>query len=441
MRIATAVRVCASLTLTFLTCAAALAKGEVFSSENIPLPEHPRPDFQRQQWLNLNGPWQFRFDAKDAGRKKQWFGAEVEFPETIMVPFPWGSKLSGVEDKADIGWYRRTVSIPESFRGRRVFLVIGACDWRTTAWLDGNLLGDHQAGYTPFEFDITPHVKQGGSHRLVLRVDDTPHKFKLEGKQGYGRAAGIWQTVYLEARPETAFETIHFTPDIDSEKVSVAATLDKPAPADMKLSLHFKSQDLANPVIVRTVQKGDTEVRFDVAIPQPHLWSLEDPYLYEIEAALQGPGDAQDRVSTYFGMRKVSVVNLPGADFPYIALNDKPIYLQLALDQAYHPEGYYTFPSDEFMRDEILRSRRIGLNGQRIHIKVEVPRKLYWADRLGVLIMADVPNSWGPPDAAAKKHITLRLEVDDAFPGGLAIYGERFGRYPLDPTIAFVLKN
>jgi hypothetical protein len=108
-------------------------------------------------------------------------------------------------------------------------------------------------------------------------------------------------------------------------------------------------------------------------------------------------------------MRKISVVNLPGTDFAYIALNDKPVYLQLALDQAYHPDGYYTFPSDDFMRDEILRSRRIGLNGQRIHIKVEVPRKLYWADRLGVLIMADVPNSWGPPDAKMRQEIGGRL--------------------------------
>ncbi|MHC4582250.1 MAG: glycoside hydrolase family 2 protein, partial [Planctomycetota bacterium] len=245
--------------------------------------------------------------------------------------------------------------------------------------------------------------------RLVLRVDDTPREFKLEGKQGYGRAAGIWQTVYLEARPEVAFETVHFTPDVDNEKVSVEATLDKRAPADMKLHLQFKSQDLANPNIAQTIHRGQRQLRFDVAISEPHLWSLDDPYLYEVDLALQGPGKVRDIVSAYFGMRKVSVVNLPGTDFPYIALNDRPVYLQMALDQAYHPEGYYTFPSDDFMRDEILRSRRIGLNGQRIHIKVEVPRKLYWADRLGVLIMADVPNSWGPPDAKARQETETAL--------------------------------
>jgi hypothetical protein len=326
-----------------------------------------------------------------------------------MVPFPWGSKLSGIEDKADISWYARSITVPESLLGQRVFLIIGACDWHTTAWLDGNPLGDYQGGYTPFEFDLTPHLKKGKTHRLVLRVDDTPHKFKLEGKQGYGRAAGIWQTVYLESRPSVALETIHFTPDIDNRKVSVKAIFDKAAPADMSLKLQFKPHDLTNPDITQTVRKGKREIEFDVRIEKQRLWSLEDPYLYEVEAVLLGPGEIEDHVSTYFGMRKVSVVKLPGTDFPYIALNDKPVYMQLALDQAYHPDGYYTFPSDEFMRDEILRSRRIGLNGQRIHIKVEVPRKLYWADRLGVLIMADVPNSWGPPDTKMRQETETAL--------------------------------
>jgi beta-galactosidase/beta-glucuronidase len=398
-----------SLVLVLLIWSGNLVLGETFSSENIPLSEHPRPDFQRQQWLNLNGPWQFRFDKENVGQKQQWFKTGTDFPETIMVPFPWGSKLSGIEDKADIGWYARSINVPESWLGQRVFLVIGACDWHTTAWLDGNLLGDYQGGYTPFEFDLTAHLKKGKTHRLVLRVDDTPHKFKLEGKQGYGRAAGIWQTVYLESRPSVALDTIHFTPDIDSRKVSVRTILDKPAPADMNFKLQFKPHDLTNPNIIQTIRKGSRDIEFKVNIEKQRLWSLEDPYLYEVEAVLLGPGENEDRVSTYFGMRKLSVVKLPGTDFPYIALNDKPIYLQLALDQAYHPEGYYTFPSDEFMRDEILRSRRIGLNGQRIHIKVEVPRKLYWADKLGVLIMADVPNSWGPPDAKMRQETETAL--------------------------------
>jgi hypothetical protein len=404
-------KMCISLVLLVLICDVNSLWGEAFSSENIPLPEHPRPDFQRQQWLNLNGPWQFRFDKDNVGQEEQWFKAGTDFPDTIMVPFPWGSKLSGVEDKADIGWYCRSINVPESWPAQRVFLVIGASDWHTTAWLDGNLLGDYQGGYTPFEFDLTPYLKKGETQRLVLRVDDTPHQFKLEGKQGYGRAAGIWQTVYLESRPSVALETIHFTPDIDDRKVTVSVFLNKPAQTDMIFKLKFQPHDLADPNISRIVRKGTRALDFEVSIEKQRLWSLEDPYLYQVEAVLIEPDEGEDHVSTYFGMRKVSIANLPGTDFPYIALNGKPIYLQLTLDQSYHPDGFYTFPSDEFMRDEILRSRRIGLNGNRIHIKVEVPRKLYWADRLGVLIMADVPNSWGPPDK------DMRQETETALRG------------------------
>src|SRR5690606_37861246 len=164
------------------------------------------------------------------------------------------------------------------------------------------------------------------------------------------------------------------------------------------------------------VAAGATEVSFSVPVPDARLWSLEDPYLYQLTARLEpGGSDAvADEVRSYFGMREISVVNLPGTDIPYIALNGEPIYLQLALDQAYHPEGYYTFPTDEFVRDEVLRSRQIGLNGLRVHIKVPLTRKLYWADRLGMLIMLDRPNSWGEPDADARTEpeATLRAMVE-----------------------------
>ncbi|MBN2316818.1 MAG: hypothetical protein JXM79_23015 [Sedimentisphaerales bacterium] len=379
------------------------------ANSDIPLAEHPRPDFQRQHWVNLNGQWAFQFDKNNEGLEKQWYEGAVPFAKTITVPFPWGSTLSGVKDEGDISWYMRDIQVPDSWRGQRVFLVVGACDWHTTAWLDGQSLGKHQGGYTPFEFDLTEHVTFGQKHPLVLRVDDTPHKFKLEGKQGYGRAAGIWQTVYLEARPQAALETVHFTPDIDNEKVGVKVVLDQPAPSDMEFRLEFKADEHRERNVSKAVKKGQQEIVFDVALPSPHLWSLEDPYLYEVKAVLDNSDQTDDIVQTYFGMRKISVGTLPSTDFPYVMLNNKPIYLELTLDQAYHPEGFYTFPSDVFMRDEILRTRQIGLNGQRIHIKVEVPRKLYWADKLGVLIMADVPNSWGPPDADMRRETEYAL--------------------------------
>ena len=162
---------------------------------SIPLAEHPRPDFERQEWLNLNGPWQFQLDAQNAGETKGWFQSGPPAPRPILVPFPWGSPLSGVPDSATppIGWYARTIDVPAAWTagGRRVFLVIGAADWRTTAWLDGQQLGTHDGGYIPFEFELTKHLQSGKQQLLVLRIDDAPRAFKLEGKQGYGNARGI----------------------------------------------------------------------------------------------------------------------------------------------------------------------------------------------------------------------------------------------------------
>lgn len=373
----------------------------------IPLPEHPRPDFERVEWVNLNGTWQLAFDSLNVGQEQAWFREALSSTQPILVPFPWGSPLSGVTDEADIAWYERTIEIPADWDGRRIFLVIGASDWHTTAWVDGHELGVHQGGYTPFEFELTPHVEPGQSYRLVLRVDDTPHPFKLEGKQGYGPARGIWQTPYLEARGSVPVETVHFTPDIDNELVKVNVKLLEEAPEDLTLSLQFETGNV--PDVTQQVPRGSDSLTFDVPIPDPHLWSLDDPFLYFVTVQISGDNMSEDAVDTYFGMRKVSVVNLPGTDIPYIAINDEPVYLQLALDQAYHPEGFYTFPSDEFTRNEVLRSKQIGLNGLRVHIKVPLTRKLFWADRLGLLIMADVPNFWGEPTPEARQESEYAL--------------------------------
>jgi hypothetical protein len=376
-------------------------------SDSIPLPEHPRPDFARDRWQNLNGTWQFQSDVQNAGESHGWHRTGLPSPRRILVPFPWGSPLSGVSDTAEIGWYARMLEVPAAWRGRRVFLVIGASDWHTTAWLDGQALGTHQGGYTPFAFELTPHVKAGQAQRLVIRVDDAPRTFKLEGKQGYGNARGIWQTPYLEARGDAPLQVVHFSPDIRKRLVRVDARLREKAPDNLTLTLRFKNANV--PAVTRRVAKGADLVTFEVRLPNHRLWSLEDPFLYEVEVRLDGKGVAEDVVATYFGMREIAVVNLPGTDYPYVALNGTPVYLQLALDQAYHPEGYYTFPSDSSVRDEIQRAKQIGLNGLREHVKVESPRKLYWADRLGMLIMADVPNAWGEPGPAMRRETEYAL--------------------------------
>ena len=374
----------------------------------MPLPEHPRPDWMRRDWLNLNGSWRFAFDAADGGVKGRFFAADdATFPLSINVPFGWGSPASGVRNGADIGWYRRDVTVPAAWKGKRVFLVVGAADHDTDCWLGDVKVGSHSGGYTPFEMELTDLVDWGKPQKLTMRVWDVPAKdvhgdWRLYGKQGYGNVRGIWQTVYLEARGDQYIDSIRFLPDVENGSVTAEIQLDTPAKRELELEMSFKEEDRANPAVV-AFAPGQMSVRQKIPLRNVKLWNLESPYLYEVTARLGGAkqeGGSIDAVSTYFGMRQVSVVKLPGTDVPYVALNGKPIYLQLTLDQSYNPSGYYTFPTDEEMKNEILISKKLALSGNRIHIKAEVPRKLYWADKLGLLIMADVPCAWGPASEA-----------------------------------------
>ena len=371
-----------------LMVVAALLAGCSFAAE-IPLPEHPRPDWERAAWLNLNGEWDFGFEAGKYDRK-------------ILVPFGWGSRLSGVKDEGDTGHYRRSVTVPAEWKGRRVFLVIGAADYATTCSIDGERLGKHSGGYVPFEFELTEFVRWGEEQTLEFEIWDPSFKVAskghyLFGKQGYGNVRGIWQTVYLEARGGDYIDSARFRPSLGDGALYVEANLGAPAKADMTLSLILagKRHDLP-------VKAGRMTVSGVVKMEEPHLWTPEDPYLYEVELALRGGdgrGEEIDGVKSYFGFREIGTGRNPNGD-SYVTLNGKPIYLQLCLDQSYHPEGYYTFPSDEFIKNEMMLSKQLALTGHRVHIKVEVPRKLYWADKLGLLIQADVPNAWGDPDEA-----------------------------------------
>lgn len=363
----------------------------------VPLPEHPRPDWERREWVNLNGEWDFAFGAD-----------QTNFTRKITVPFGWGTPLSGVADGADEtrGTYRRRIEVPAAWKGRRVFLVVGASDWETKATFDGAYLGCHRGGYVPFEFELTTFVRWGEGQDLVLSVLDdigagaggVRRDGRLYGKQGYGDVRGVWQTVYLEARGENYLDYAHFLPDLARGGVTLKAGLALPVRAKdgATLTVRFRRADRAEDAAL-VFARGEMEKALFIPLEKARLWDLDDPYLYEVEVALR-EGGSEDRVATYFGMRSVGVGKMPGTDVPYVTLNGKPRYLRLCLDQSYHPTGFYTFPSDAFMRGEIELTKGLGLDGNRIHIKAEVPRKLYWADRLGCLVMADVPNAWGWPD-------------------------------------------
>lgn len=388
-------------------------------SVGIPLPEHPRPDFHRDVWVNLNGQWDFSLDPDETGENDGWFNDTSSFDRKITVPFSWAAPLSGIgEWRVDVGWYARKLEIPEdgAWKSKRIFIVIGASDFGTKLWLNGEFVGEHEGGYTPFEFDLTDDIDRTGTNRLVIRVEDKRVRGRQTGKQGYGAVKGIWQTGYLEARPETHIRLAHFSPDIDNKKVGVKIELSEAAGNDLDLSVSFKDKSVKS--VLHEIAAGQNEIEFDIPIPNQQLWTLDNPYLYDVDLALSDGGEEKDRVHSYFGMRKIGMARLPDSKDMYITLNNKPIYLSMALDQSYNPEGYFTFPSDEFMKEEILRAKDIGLNGIRIHIKTGIPRKLYWADKLGLLIQADIPNfgahdDRGIPSEYARKHweYTFRNQV------------------------------
>jgi hypothetical protein len=300
--------------------------------------------------------------------------------------------------KTNVGWYARTFKVRrKGWTGENIFLVFGASDFHTKVWVNGQFAGEHKGGYVPFEFNITSYLNKG-SNQLVVRVEDEELDNRPSGKQYYGNAKGIWQTVYLEQRSDVYISRIHFSPDIDKKQVRAEIRLSAPAPLGMKFRLTGKGNNI---MFETPLEAGETTAAFQVPVSDMKLWTLDDPFLYEVTASI-GSSEVNDEVNTYFGMRKISSVPIPGKDFTYVALNNKPVYLKLTLDQSYHPEGFYTFPSDQFMKEEILRAKKLGINGLRIHIKAEIPRKLYWADKLGLLIMEDVPNFWGEPTPEAK---------------------------------------
>jgi len=378
-----------------------------FLQAQMPLPEHPRPDFYRENWKNLNGQWDFAFDSLDIGQKQKWFANPANIQKGIInVPFSWASVLSGQKDLADIGWYHKKIKVPKAWSQKRTFVVIGASDWETHVYLDGKLLGSHQGGYTPFSFDLTPYLQYDKEQSLVIRVDDKRRDFTLYGKQGYGNARGLWQTIYLESRGVDYVEAFEISPDIDKNLIQVKAIFPQATSKALTLKTHIQTKE--GITFQKEVPAGSKEINFSIAIPKPRLWTLEDPYLYDYQVQL-GDAEQMDQFSGYFGMRKITADFLPNSDIAYVFLNNKPIYLKLALDQSYHPEGFYTFPTDKFMYDEIVRSKKIGLNGIRTHIKAEIPRKLYWADKLGLLVMADLPNSWGEPGELMRKEAEFTL--------------------------------
>lgn len=362
---------------------------------------HPRPDRVRENWLMLNGTWAFQFDRDNAGKRQRWY-QQPDFPLRIEVPFAYQAELSGVADKShcDVIWYARQVDVPAAMAGQRVLLHFGAVDFLAEVWLDGQFLGSHEGGYTPFTFDVTDLVQPGGSHTLAVRCEDRLEQDQPRGKQSwhpepfacwYTPVSGIWQSVWLEAVGQTYPTAFRLTPDI--EKGSLKAEIDLnecPTGAAIRLTASFEGQLVARMEVSALQRHVPAEVYLahDESLEGVHLWSPDWPCLYDLTIETLVNGAVQDRVNTYFGMRSIAI------EGDKILLNNNVLYQRLVLDQGYWPDGLLTAPTDEALRRDVELTRAMGYNGARKHQKFEDPQYLYWADKLGLLVWGELPSGY-----------------------------------------------
>lgn len=370
---------------------------------HIPRPEHPRPDFVRDTFYNLNGDWAFAFDDEDIGLTEGWYKPGYPLDKTITVPFCYQCAASGIgpiDEIHPIMWYRRSFTVPAEMQGRRILLKFGAVDHEAAVYINGHAVGGHKGGYTPFEMDITPFLK-AGENDLCLRVVDEPDPIQPRGKQYwqqglyaclYTASSGIWQTVYLEAVSDLRIDYVHVTPDIDRGVASVEIVLNRVPRREVELLLNVTRNGKRIRKAVASTENRNVTVVIDVDARDTFhpvaLWSPSFPNLYDLRVQLIDGEAKLDQVDTYFGMRKVEVRN------GVVYLNNKRIYQRLILDQGYWPDTMITPPSDEAIREDLEWTRKFGFTGARKHQKIEDPRYYYWADRMGILIWGELPSAF-----------------------------------------------
>ncbi len=375
-----------------------LTLGTAFCTANavdIPRPEYPRPQFERTDWVNLNGQWTFEMDFGSSGEQRGWTNTKG-LSKKITVPFCPESELSGIgyTDFIPCVWYQRNINIPAEWNGKKILLHFGAADYETKVYVDGKMVGEHKGSGSSFNFDITSYVKAGQQANLVVRVyDNLRGGMQPGGKQctalysagcSYTRVTGIWQTVWMEAVNEQALKNVFAIPDIDQQQLVVRPEFYNEGNNN---TLTVEVKDGKKTVAKRTSQASNQST-IVLPIKNAHLWSPEDPYLYDVKYTVKNAqGEVIDEVSSYMGMRKVHISG------GYFYLNNKPYFQRLVLDQGYYPDGIWTAPSDEALRQDIEMSKAVGFNGARLHQKVFEERYYYWADKLGYLTWGE-EASW-----------------------------------------------
>lgn len=356
------------------------------------LPDYPRPQLARPslahpRWINLNGLWQY--EATD-GPARPVFGKPLA--GRILVPFPAESVLSGVQKHADDMLYRRQVEIPADYlaHGGHVRLNFGAVNYEATVYVNGTKVAHHTDGYTAFGADVTDALRKDGPQEIIVAVHapvdgaDVPigkQRLKPEGIF-YTAASGIWQTVWLEPVPATSLSALTLVPKPTLDGFTVESRIDGDAQgATLAITAYADGKAVGHAT-------GPAGKPLSLAIAHPRTWSPDDPFLYTVRAELRR-GDAIDRVESYAGLRTVAVKKVDGRN--RIVLNGKPTFLLATLDQGYWPDGIYTAPTDAALKFDIQKTKDMGFNTIRKHIKVEPARWYYWTDRLGLMVWQDAP--------------------------------------------------
>jgi hypothetical protein len=354
---------------------------------NNPLPEYPRPQMVRSNWLTLNGLWQFQ-----AGAATDPVPTNQTLSGDILVPYPMESAISGVAQYHAWSWYRRTFTVPPSWGGQRILLHLDAMDWQSQVFVNGQSVGTHKGGYDAVVYDITPFLAASGPQELIVQVyNPVDNGGQPRGKQTlypggimYTSSTGIWQPVWLEPVPATSVAEVKLVPDIDHSRLNVAVTVTGPTNG-----VTVSAVARVGSTVVGVVS-GSAGAGLLLPVPNPTLWSPTNPFLYDLTVTLSNGAVQLDSVASYFGMRKISLATNNGVI--RILLNNQFVFQFGPLDQGFWPDGIYTAPTDNALKSDIEQEKALGFNMVRKHIKAERQRWYYWADKLGILVWQDMPS-------------------------------------------------